>query len=320
MNKKSVLILVFGGVFMMSSVNATAHADDERLISHTKTAPFEVLVTEARARIDAYQGTEISKDEMHTMLNQLVEHPFGRAVFENKGLNGELTKLVIDGSKDEINPLINWFLNGAPAVLATRQRFGIFRDELQKRLHSGMHFASAPCGVMDDLLGLNLTDTHDVLFSGIDLDKRSLEIAHTSAQAKELEKMSSFYQSNAWDLSKFEGQFDVLTSNGLNIYVADDAKVTALYAEFFKTLKPGGILITSFLTPPPAMGGTTWKGVNPADAAKQRILFGTIIGVGWQHFRTEETTRKQLKEAGFVDVEIIYDSQGMFPTVIARKA
>ncbi len=147
-----------------------------------------------------------------------------------------------------------------------------------------------------------------------------MELAHASAQAKGLEKISSFHQSDAWDLGKFEGQFDVITSNGLNIYEGDDTKVTALYAEFFKTLKPGGILITSFLTPPPAMGGATWKDVNPADAAKQRILFGTIIGVGWQHFRTEETTRAQLKEAGFVDVEIVYDSGGMFPTVVAKKA
>ena len=41
--------------------------------------------------------------------------------------------------------------------------------------------------------------------------------------------------------------------------------------------------------------------------------------IGWQKFRTESQTREQLKEAGFRVLEVIYDSQGMFPTVIAAK-
>lgn len=319
MNKKSIFALIFGGVFIMSNAYAAA-VDDRRLISHKSTAPLEQLVSEARARIDAYPGVELSKAEMYQMLNQLLDHPVGRSVFMGKGLDGEATQFFISGAPSDTNPIIRWMCEKAPAVLATQERFRIFRSELQKRLQSGMHFASIPCGLMDDLLGLDLTGTHDVLFSGIDLDENSLKLALASAKAKGLEEMTHFYRSDAWDLGKFEGQFDVLTSNGLNIYEGDDAKVTALYREFFKTLKHGGVLITSFLTPPPAKGGTTWKDVNPIEAAKQRILFSTIIGVGWQHFRTEETTRAQLKEAGFADVEVIYDSQGMFPTVIARKA
>lgn len=297
-----------------------AATDDSHLISHKATASLEQLVSEARTRIDAYQGVELSKTDMHLMLDQLLNHPIGRSVFMGKGLDGQATQFFINSSPSDTNPIIRWMCDKAPAVLATQERFRIFRNELQKRLRSGMRFASVPCGVMDDLLGLNTTDTRDILFSGIDLDEKSLKLAQASAQAKGLESISHFYQSDAWDLGKFEEQFDVLTSNGLNIYEGDDARVTALYQEFFNTLKHGGILITSFLTPPPAKGGTTWKDVNLTEAAKQRILFGTIIGVGWQHFRTEETTRAQLKEAGFSDVEIIYDSQGMFPTVIARKA
>lgn len=318
MNRKSVWALILGGIFMINSASA-AVMDDSHLISHKATASLEQLISEARARIDAYTGGELSKAEMHLMLDQLLEHPVGRSVFIGKGLDGEATRFFISGASDEANPLIRWICDRAPVVLATQERFRIFCTELQKRVHSGVHFASVPCGIMDDLLGLNLADTHNVLFSGIDLDEKSLKLAQASAQAKGRGKMSSFYQSDAWNLGKFEERFDVLTSNGLNIYESDDAKVTALYREFFKTLKPGGILITSFLTPPPAKGGTTWKDVNPIEAVKQRILFGTIIGVGWQHFRTEETTRAQLKEAGFNNIEIIYDSQGMFPTVIAKK-
>ena len=124
---------------------------------------------------------------------------------------------------------------------------------------------------------------------------------------------------NAWNLKKFYNGFDLITSNGLNIYEKDDEKVTSLYCEFFKALRSGGTLITSFLTPPPSFGGTTWKNCNEENLAKQRILFGIIIGVNWQNFRTEEITRRQLTDAGFINIKIIYDSQGMFPTIIAQK-
>ena len=53
--------------------------------------------------------------------------------------------------------------------------------------------------------------------------------------------------------------------------------------------------------------------------AKQRALFAEIIQVKWNTFRSEALTRSQLETAGFSDLEFIYDSQGMFPTVVAKK-
>ena len=44
-----------------------------------------------------------------------------------------------------------------------------------------------------------------------------------------------------------------------------------------------------------------------------------IIQAAWQAFRTEKQTRHQLETAGFSIVEVIYDSQGMFPTIVAKK-
>lgn len=316
--KKNIFLLMLGGTLMVSCTPVALKDSD--LISHKQTASLNQLTKEARERIEAYKGTEIPKSEMHFMLDQLLAHPMGFSVFVGKGLDGKATQFFISGAEGEANPMIRWICDKAPVVLATRERFGIFKKELQKRLHSNMHFASVPCGVMEDLLGLKLVKVDNVKFTGIDLDEKSLELAAANAAKKGFKNVSNFYRADAWNLEEFEEHFDVLTSNGLNIYEADDAKVTALYKGFFKVLKPGGILITSFLTPPPAMGGTTWKNVNMAEATKQRILLGTIIGVGWQHFRTEELTRAQLTEAGFIDIEIIYDSQGMFPTVIAKKS
>ena len=304
---------------MNGIANAVKSEANPHLISHSTVVPIEQLIAEARLRIDDYPGAEVSKPDMLLMLDQLLEHPVGRSVFIGKGLDCEATQFFINGCKHETNPLICWIFDKAPANMATRERFGVFQRELQKRLRSGMHLASVPCGVMDDLLGLDLTGLHGVSFTGIDLDEKSLMLAKANAQKNELSGISNFHESDAWNLGSFEAHFDILTSNGLNIYVADNEKVIALYKEFFRTLKPGGVLITSFLTPPPVLGGTTWKNIDPVDASKQRILFCTVIGAQWQHFRSEETTKSQLQSAGFENIEVIYDSQGMFPTVVAAR-
>ncbi len=102
-------------------------------------------------------------------------------------------------------------------------------------------------------------------------------------------------------------------SNGLNIYEGNDERVIDLYKEFYNSLVPGGILVTSFLTPPP------WDKANVDALKKQKAIFGDILQASWQHFRSESQTRQQLEAAGFTILEIIYDTQGLFPTVVAQK-
>ena len=114
--------------------------------------------------------------------------------------------------------------------------------------------------------------------------------------------------------------YDIITSNGLNIYQPNDEKVIDLYKKFYQALKPGGILITSFLTPPPSISTeSTWKNFDLSDALKQKVLFSDIIQVNWQTFRTEAQTRLQLAKAGFKTIEFINDSCSIFPTVTAIK-
>ncbi len=171
---------------------------------------------------------------------------------------------------------------------------------------------------MDDLYGLDYTGISNVSLTGIDLDGNSITLAKTKA-LKNQNTNINFYTKDAWNLSK-NNEYDIITSNGLNIYEPDDQKVIKLYREFYNALKPNGILITSFLTPPPALSKeSTWKNIKQEDAIKQKAIFSDIIGVSWQAFRTEEQTKLQLKTAGFSDIKFIYDSQGMFPTVLAYK-
>ena len=83
------------------------------------------------------------------------------------------------------------------------------------------------------------------------------------------------------------------------------------------------MLVTSFLTPPPTLSeDSPWRNYDPLEALKQNTLFSEVIGVQWQAFRTEGQTRAQLEQAGFTpdNIQFRYDSQGMFPTVIAKKS
>ena len=207
----------------------------------------------------------------------------------------------------------------APAVKATRERFYIFQKQLQKHLHSNMSLFSIPCGLMDDLLLLDYSCTENVFLVGIDLDNESLELAHNNATKLERKIKTFFIKKDAWQLESTE-KYDLITSNGLNIYEPDNQKVIYLYKEFYKALKPGGILITSFLTPPPILArDSSWKNFDPEDVKKQKAIFGDILQVTWQAFRAESQTRKQLTCARFDILGIIYDTQGMFPTIIAQK-
>lgn len=114
-----------------------------------------------------------------------------------------------------------------------------------------------------------------------------------------------------------------MTSNGLNIYEPDDERVTALYRVFFDMLKPGGWLVSSFLTPPSAISPQSpWnaEAIDQTALALQRLLLVRIVEAKWNAFRTHTQTVRQLQEAGFEDIRFVDDRARMFPTVVARKA
>lgn len=244
----------------------------------------------------------------------------GRFLLSNKGLNGFWTSYIIlrGPKKNNLEPLEEWLLHKAPSVVATQERFKIFQTLLQNNVKDNMTIASVPCGLMDDLLTLDYSNVKNIKLVGIDLDQNSLKLARENALAHNINNVE-FSQQDAWQLKNQE-EFDIITSNGLNIYEPIDDKVTGLYKKYYKALKPGGILITSFLTYPPALAkDSPWKNVDKQDALKQKAIFSDIIGVAWQAFRTEELTKSQLEIAGFKILEVISDSHGIFPTVIAQK-
>ena len=306
-------------LFMQTS-RLMASERSPQLLSHNGEQNNAFDLTIYKKNLEAKETLTLSLAEELTLLNELAQFELGRFLLENKGLNGFWTAYIIlhGPQKKNLSELEQWTLHSAPVVKATQERFAIFQTELQQALKENTQMASIPCGLMDDLLGLDYTHHQNVKLVGIDLDPESLNLAKQNAGLHQ-HKNVAFVQKNAWDLESSE-QFDLITSNGLNIYEPDDKKIVDLYKEFHKSLKPKGILITSFLTPPPALSAdSSWRDYNQEDTLKQRAIFADIIGAQWQAFRTEAQTREQLTEAGFKITKVIYDSQGMFPTVVAEK-
>lgn len=311
---------------------ASSSIQTDQIISHglESEKSLEVLIDESKQRIETCKfNTALTTNQKLEWLHQLLEHEQGRKFFLNKGWDGQLTKYFIDGvDSPSDNDVIRFMKRDNALILSTRERFGIFKTQLQKYLNQGniKKCASVPCGLMDDLLTLDVSNVSNFNFTGVDLDTNSLRLARESAKSKGLEKKCEFIHSSAWKLSSTlsldeeekgeDKKFDMLTSNGLNIYESNDDKVVDLYREFNYVLKVDGVLVTSALVHPPKLD---YKDRNAINIEKSFVIFSTIVGVGWSNFRSETKTRDQLSTAGFKDIEFIYDSQGYFPTIVCRK-
>jgi SAM-dependent methyltransferase len=176
--------------------------------------------------------------------------------------------------------------------------------------------------MMADLLTLNIPGKiNEVRFVGIDLDATVFDLAKALAKQLKVRASCEFFQQDAWDLNVKE-KFDLITTNGLNIYEKDDSRVVALYRGMWNALKNQGRLICSALTPPPILTAECeWDmhKINKNDLETSMAIFKIILGATWSNFRSSAKTCEQLREAGFDNIEIYWDQQKMFPTFLAQK-
>ena len=304
--------------------------NDDALISHRADSRYSYgeMLAGIRSRLrEAGDLPGATVDQQISLLDDLSSVELGRFLLENRGLNAHWTHRLVTyrpGSQPagSMSALEHRIFETLPAVLATRERFGIFRQQLQALLKSNLVLASVPCGFMGDLLLLDYERHADIAIVGIDLDHEALDGALVLAKERGLAERVSLRREDAW-ISGVQNEFDVLTSNGLNIYEPDDSRVIALYRSFFDALRPGGTLVTSFLTPPPTLSlESPWNlgEVDQESLALQHLMFVRIIEARWSVFRTHAQTMAQLESAGFMNIEFIDDRARMFPTVIARKS
>ena len=288
-----------------------------KIISH-KTEDTEFDISKYQRKLLAVEDRVLPLDEEQKLLRQLSEFELGRFLLQNRGVNGFWTSYIIIHAPNEeyLHPLEEWIVFSAPVIKASRERYYIMRHQLQQLITSHMTIASLPCGLFEDIITIDYSKVSDIKLVGIDLDNKSLEYA--AKNAKHLDNVE-LINKNAWHLNE-EEKYDILTSSGLNIYEPDNLKVAALYRQFYNAIKPGGYLILSFLTPPPSRSDNSpWHNYIAEDVLKQKAIFSDIIDVGWQSFRSADDTKSQLEAAGFYEFKIIYDSQYMFPVIVARK-
>ncbi len=330
--KKHIILGVASIMTLTQTIKATGSIEEPNL-SHaernTLIDAIENIATKIQKRGDL---PYISVKEQLQLLQELSQFELGRFLLQRGGLNGYWTNYIINhpnkgrltGFNEENKPFTQlelFLLDQAPTCLATQQRFEIFKKIIQNQLHEGIVLASIPCGLTGDLLDLDFSQTPHFSIYGIDIDSESLHQSRKIAENLGFTQHCQFIQQDAWNLG-YEEKFDVITSNGLSIYEPDNKKIVALYHQFFLALKAHGCLVTSFLTPPPAPGiKTEWdtQAVNSKHALLQKIIFSDILECKWQIFRSEESVKAQLLEAGFSEIEVFYDKAHIFPTIVARK-
>jgi hypothetical protein len=240
--------------------------DAGRMLSHGdggETLERAVQATRGRIRQAAGDKTHVTVARQLELVDQLLEFPLGRFLLQNRGLNGFWTDYIIEhpghgrmtGRDPEGRPLTTLeriLLDEFPTVQATQQRALCFERLIQQNVKDGAVLASVPCGLMRDLLGRDFSDVSEIRLIGIDIDGESLAGAKRLAEFYGIGGNVEFREADAWDL-RLDQRLTLLASNGLNIYERCDDKVTALYRQFFGALAPGGVLVTSFLTPPPVL-------------------------------------------------------------------
>lgn len=287
------------------------------------SSDFQHVYNQCRTRLISEGEKSLSTlKEQLDILDQLAEFPLGRFIIENKGLNGYWTDFTLRPPKNAATtPLEKFYLERAPSTLATRESFYISQAIMQENLKNGIKIASIPCGVMANVLTLDFSKIEKMTLVGIDLDFEVLVYANKLAEEQKLQNYLELFQHDAWKLES-ESEYDMVSSHGLNLYINNEEELISLYTKYCTALKPGGLYISSFLTPSPFdSADSPWDmtKVNEEDLRYQRVIFNDVTKVKWRNFCTYDQVADQLIKAGFTDIEFILDSASIRPVIVAKK-
>ncbi|MDE3035359.1 MAG: methyltransferase domain-containing protein [Nitrospirota bacterium] len=260
---------------------------------------------------------------------------FGRFLLCARGLNWRTTDLLFDPAyqatlrRQERDGSLCFFdrlaFFACPLFLATRERFGIFQRHTQPLVAEGASLASLPCGRMRDLLSLDYSRiVRGIRLVGLDKDPEALQGAQIFAAEVQAQKplhgTIEFRVSDGLRPGLTEAgirrEFDLVTSNGLNIYLNDDQCVT-FYRHVQEALKPGGTFITSHIVPTDEY---RWDQINRDHWRLQAVILTVLIGALWEpRVKPRGLVQEQLETAGFREIRVFPDAQGIFPTFVAKK-
>lgn len=295
------------------------------------TARLPTAVDAAQERIrhaDARCGRQA---DLLRDLAEWAETDLGKWMLLHGGWDARWARYCVDYPRNHgadpqrLASLEHFYLTQAPGIVATQQRAEIFAQVLADVTPNSVAMA-VPCGYMDELLRLPDAAAARVLI-GVDAEAAALAGAQANAHAHGLMPQCVLAQGDAWDLAGAQvvtgdaatyrravcGGSDVVVSNGLNMYVADDDEVTALYRALRTPLRPGGTLVVSALTPP-----ATWDLADVPSEVITRVRGLMVINpMRWGNYRSVGVTCAQLEAAGFAVREVRCDQRQIFPTFVA---
>ena len=268
------------------------------------------------------------------LAEQMVHSDVGTFLLCAQGCDWRTTDLFFDEAhrtalqeqlQEKRLPLFDYLLFYVfPGFRATYERFGIFQLQTQRCVADEATFASLPCGRMRDLLTLNYTQLRKpVRLIGIDKDPaalsgaRSLEDYTLAPNVQvDVEYRLGDALSTGFTNPPIHEALDLLTSNGLNIYLTE-GQCLAFYAHVYQALRPGGVFITSHLVPPSEY---RWEAITRGHWQLQVLVWKILINPLWESYlKSRQLVTEQLTQVGFRDVQVIADSQGIFPTFVATK-
>lgn len=316
----------------LSKAQAIIMSSSELLSHNHGDVDLDSILGAVRSRIEKSSTDAQTKQKNLQILEELCEFELGIYLLKNNGVNGYWTNYILshpsEGRRTGLNnlgkphtALEKKILDDLPIMRATQERFGIFLRKNQECVKDGASLACIPSGLLGELLNLDYSGVEQISLYGIDLDPGSLNEAKKMASANGIDKFVTLLQSDAWEIS-LDNKFDLISSNGLNIYEPDPSRVRLLYRKFFDSLAPGGKLVTSFVTPPPNVtDNCEWdfKHINQDDLMFQKTLFTEVLQPNWQCYCSSEEMKDILSEVGFSNITFEYDKGRIFPTVIAEK-
>lgn len=298
---------------------------------------LEPLMEQARAEFGTACGLrfETSREFLFSLAEEAARSEIGRFLLCARGLNWRITDLLFDADyhatlrQEEREGSLCLFDKLAfftfPLFLATQERARLHQRHTQPWLCDGAVLASLPCGRMRDLLTLDYGHlTTGARLVGIDKDPEALKGAQAFADAlsaiRPLRGTVEFREGDAlapgFTKPPVREAFDVLTSAGLNIYLTDE-QCGLFYRHVHEALKPGGVFVTGHILP---HAQYRWERINRWHWQLQAVVLTVLVGALWESFvKPGEVVKGQLEAAGFVNVQTVPDSQGIFPTFVMQK-
>ncbi|WP_150467149.1 class I SAM-dependent methyltransferase [Francisella sp. SYW-9] len=271
----------------------------KEIVSHGAFVSYDDAYNEIKLRI-------ANDDVLLGLLSQLDNCPLGRFLIQNRGLNAYWTKVITQNkggySSDFENKLITTF----SGFNATQERYLNFKQKISNLL-SGSKILAVPAGLLPEF------SEELILSKKFNIDAYDLDSSCAGQSGlAELEEVNYIVE----DVFKMDvkNHYDAVVSNGLNIYLKTKGEVQKFFQILSDSLKQGGVLISSFLIP---LDKVDIKDLDKAKFGRQ--IFVDILNVGWTMTHTEDEFCQILYSCGFDIKEIIYDSQKMFPTIVAIK-